>query len=176
MEVNISEDLLHAGDGCRHACSSPQLGAHPTFVDMTEPLVLHTSRGTRWVVHPPYDPYGDGRVWRMVAEIHDGQLSAVTDACLDGQATTLTSFVAALATDWRGWQGVRRWQSLEGELELDARHDGRAQVSLGVTLRAPGPDLGDTRWGARAVLVLEAGEELSRLVADLADILGTSDG
>ncbi len=139
---------------------------------MTEPLDVRTSRGTRWVVHPPYDPYGDGHVWRMVTEIHDGQLTAVTDACLDGQVTTLAGFVAELAADWRGWPGVRRWQSLEGELELDARHDGRAQVGLGVTLRPSGSDVADMHWSARAVLVLEAGEELSRLATDLAELLG----
>ncbi|MCA2184201.1 DUF6228 family protein [Nonomuraea cavernae] len=41
-----------------------------------------------------------------------------------------------LVVEWRGWNGVRCWTSLEREFALDAPHDGRGHVSLGVTLRA----------------------------------------
>jgi hypothetical protein len=61
------------------------------------------------------------------------------------------AFVQALAAGWEGWQEVRTWSSLERELVIDARHDGRGYVSLGVTLRQPGLDLDDTAWSARAV-------------------------
>ncbi len=143
---------------------------------MTEPFEV-ASRGVRWVIHPPHDPYGDGHLPRVATGLHDGSMSATTEAHVDGQlgcfTTSLVDFVTGLAADWCGWQGVRRWQSLEGELELDARHDGRSQVGLGVTLRAPGPDVDDTHWSARAVLVQEAGEQLSRLAADLTQFLRT---
>jgi hypothetical protein len=50
---------------------------------------------------------------------------------------------------------------------------GRGYVSLGVTLRAPGLDLGNSAWSARAVFVLEAGKEMTRLAADLSHFLAT---
>lgn len=54
---------------------------------------------------------------------------------------------------------------------IDARRGGRGHVSLGVTLRAPGLDLTDTAWSARAVFVLEAGEEMTRIATDLTHLL-----
>ncbi|MEU4419544.1 DUF6228 family protein [Actinoplanes sp. NPDC024001] len=144
---------------------------------MEESFVLGSAGGARWVVHPPQDPFGDGYVHTAETELYQGGLAAKTVAKLDGlyaaPATTLAGFVESLAGDWRGWEGVRTWQSMECELALDARHDGRGYVFLGVTLRAPGPDWDDTAWSARAVFVLEAGEEMTRFAADLAHLLGT---
>ncbi|MFC4013934.1 DUF6228 family protein [Nonomuraea purpurea] len=144
---------------------------------MSEPFVLHTSGGLRWVVHPPQDPYGDGYVYTVATELHDDGMTASTVAKIDGLYAnldcTLAGFMEGLVVEWRGWNGVRTWTSLERELALDARHDGRGHVSLGVTLRAPGLDLDDTAWSARSVFVLEAGEELTRLAADLSYFLRT---
>ncbi|WP_220090150.1 DUF6228 family protein [Micromonospora saelicesensis] len=42
-----------------------------------------------------------------------------------------------------------------------------------LTLRAAGPDWDDTAWSARAVFVLEAGEELTRFAGDLTHFLRT---
>lgn len=138
---------------------------------MSEAFVLQPFSGQRWIVHPPQDPYGDGYVYTIATELHDDGLTASTVAKIDGQFfdldTTLPGFVQGLAADWQGWNGVRTWTSWERELAIDARHDGRGYVSLGVTLRAPGLDLDDTAWSARAVFVLEAGEEMTRCAADL---------
>ncbi|BCY05399.1 hypothetical protein L3i22_004870 [Actinoplanes sp. L3-i22] len=131
--------------------------------------------GARWVVHPPQDPYGDGYVYTAETELHEAGLTATTIAKIDGAyagiSTTLSGFVAGLAAAWQGWDGTRTWESMERELTLDARHDGRGHVSLGVTLRAPGPDWDDTAWSARAVFVLEAGEQMTGLAADLTHLL-----
>jgi hypothetical protein len=89
-------------------------------------------------------------------------MTASTAAGLDGvfvdpQVTKLPALIEALAADWRGGDGVRTWRSLDRELAIDARHDGRGYVALGVTLRPPGLDLDHTAWSARAVIVLQAG-------------------
>jgi hypothetical protein len=34
----------------------------------------------------------------------------------------LADFFQKQADDWRGWAGTRRWESLEGDLEVEARH------------------------------------------------------
>jgi Family of unknown function (DUF6228) len=138
---------------------------------MTEPFVLGHAAAERWVVHPPKDSYGDGHLFTFATELHEAGMTAATIAYVDGTAAdlgmTLSGFTERLAADWRGWAGVRTWESLEGELVLDARHDGRGHVSLGVTLRGPDLDRDGTAWSARAVFVLEAGEEMTRLAADL---------
>jgi len=143
---------------------------------MSAPFVLQTAAGPRWTVHPPHDPYGDGRVLKFATELHDDGMTASTVACIDGVAvyphsTSLPAFVESLAADWRGWNGIRTWESMGGELAIGAQHDGGGHVSLGVTFRAPGHHPDDTAWSARAVFVLEAGEELTRLAADLTHLL-----
>lgn len=124
---------------------------------MSEPFVLQIRGGARWVIHSPQDPYGDGYVYTVATELHEEGMTASTIAGIDGvfvdpQVTKLSAFVDALAADWQGWKGVRTWKSMDGELAIDARHDGRGYVSLGVTLREPGLDLDDTAWSARAGL------------------------
>ncbi|MEV4277183.1 DUF6228 family protein [Actinoplanes xinjiangensis] len=144
---------------------------------MKESFVLGVADGACWIVHPPQDPYGDGYIFTVETEVYQAGLTARTIAKVDGLfadvVTTLPGFVEGLAAGWRGWEGVLSWRSMEYELALDARHDGRGHVSLGVTLREPGPDWDDTAWSARAVFVLEAGEEMTRLAADLAYLLRT---
>lgn len=143
---------------------------------MRQPYVLGRPGGARWVVHPPEDPYGDGYVCTVATELHEDGMTAVTVAKVDGRHTgpeviALPVFLDALAAGWEGWQGIRTWTSLEGKLALDARHDGRGHVSIGVTLRQPGLDLTGTAWSARAVFVLEAGEEMTRFASDLGALL-----
>ncbi|WP_125811577.1 DUF6228 family protein [Actinoplanes sp. ATCC 53533] len=142
---------------------------------MNEPFVLGDAKAVRWVVHPPQDPYGDGYVYAIATELHEDGMTAATIAKVDGiyvdLATTLSGFMESLAADWQGWDGIRTWQSLGRELTIDARHDGRGQVSLGVTLRAPGLDRDDTAWSATTTFVVEAGEEMTRLAADLTHFL-----
>ncbi|GAB3155120.1 hypothetical protein GCM10027290_50840 [Micromonospora sonneratiae] len=148
---------------------------------MSEPFVLAPPSGPRWVIHPLEDLYGDGYVYAAATELHDDDMKASTVAKFEGlfvgqHHVNMAKFVEALAAGWSGWDGVRRWWSLEEELELDARHDGRGYVSLGVTLRASGLDLDDTRWSARTVFKLEAGEEMTRLAADLTYFLRPQPG
>jgi hypothetical protein len=130
----------------------------------------------RWVVGPPRDPYGDGYVLRVVNELHDDGLSAVAESQIDGavedrSVIRLPAFVQTLADGWRGWAGVRSWRSLDRGLTVYARHDGRSYVVLEVILRRFGPTVDDTRWTAKAVFQLEAGEELAGIAANLAEAL-----
>ena len=146
---------------------------HPAAVFVLQPG--SDRRSPRWVLGPPVDRHGDGLFPTAASELHDDGLSAVLEVHVDGNAdddrlVRLSEFVEALARDWQGWEGVRCWRSLHDELFLDARHDGRGRVSLGVTLGCNRPSDVD-RWSARAVFRIEAGEELSGVAAQLADAL-----
>lgn len=67
----------------------------------------------------------------------------------------LAEYFEALAEDWRGWAGERRWESLEGDVELVAAHDGRGTITLHVSLRTEA--FAQHRWNASAGLLLDAG-------------------
>ncbi|MEV1315516.1 DUF6228 family protein [Micromonospora arborensis] len=144
---------------------------------MEEPFVLRPlETSCSWVLHPPTDPYGDGYIWAVRSEISDEGMTAETSATMAGrwapENESLGWFFQSLADDWRGWEGGREWRSLEGEMEIDAHHDGRGHVAVGVMLRRARQAYADDAWSARMVFMVEAGEEMTRLAADLRDFLG----
>jgi hypothetical protein len=63
-------------------------------------------------------------------------------------------FFAGLATSWTGWDGMRRWESLEGELALTAVSDRAGHVYVSVHLHDGAPP----RWTVELRLTLEAGQ------------------
>lgn len=83
----------------------------------------------------------------------------------------LADFFAGLANDWRGWSGVREWASIESDLRIEARHQ-HGHVQLRIILRHDLAEWGDNGWTAAADLVLEPGEQLSRVAAELQELVG----
>lgn len=78
----------------------------------------------------------------------------------------LADYFADLSSDWRGWQGVRTWSSLEGELNLAASHNGHVQVEVRLQ------DSSYANWTVRTTVTLDAGEQLSAAARDLKALLG----
>jgi hypothetical protein len=83
----------------------------------------------------------------------------------------LVDFFAQLEQDWRGWGDTRSWRSLEGDLDIEARHE-FGHVQLRLTLRAYGPGWGNDGWTASASLTIDPGEQLSQIAADLSRLAG----
>jgi hypothetical protein len=137
---------------------------------MSEPLIIQTPPSPSvWMLHPPTDPWGDGYVAVMRVELHDSGLDACTEVDLswppDGTDQDLIIFLQSLVDDWRGWTGERKWRSMDAKMWIDAHHDGTGHVTLGATLHedSSSPDA----WSVRVTVTLEAGEQMSQLVADL---------
>ncbi|MBL6279770.1 hypothetical protein JMF97_26805 [Micromonospora fiedleri] len=137
---------------------------------MNAPLIIgYPPAGSTWVLHPPEDPWGEGYVVVMQVELHDQGLTARRGVDLawptHAQEPDLVIFFEQLADDWRGWEGERSWRSLDATMRITARHDGKGHVSLGGTLRQDSysPD----GWLARVFITVEAGEQMTSLVADL---------
>lgn len=142
-------------------------------VGMAEPFRMRAGDGREWIVYPSADPHGDGYVRTADAEIRADGMAArttVTFSIESGRAD-LARFLTGLASDWRGWEGTRHWQAMGHEMEIDARHDGRATVTLAVTVRRPARAWADDAWSARVVFAVEAGEELATLTGDIASRL-----
>jgi hypothetical protein len=112
----------------------------------------------------------------MRIELHDLGLRAETTETIDGypSAGDLASFMRQLVDDWQGWHGIRVWHVLEREMTVEAVHDCRAHVGLAVTLRPHRGAYDEHAWSARAVFVVEAGEELSTLADDVQSLLTRS--
>jgi hypothetical protein len=78
----------------------------------------------------------------------------------------LDDFFEQQAQDWRGWTGVREWNSLEGDLKIESRHE-FGRVQLRVTVRKPLHDWGNSGWQATGDVTIEPGEQLSRVAANV---------
>ena len=78
----------------------------------------------------------------------------------------LVAFVNGLASDCRGWQGERAYESLEHDLRVTAIHDGH--IRLVVQLRETSVPDG---WSATGVVPLDPGEEMTRAAQDVAALL-----
>lgn len=107
----------------------------------------------------------------VIAELRSDRLSA-TRRVYHGYAQGfrgLADFFAELTTDWRGWEGVRTWESIEGDLRIEAQHK-FGHIQLRVTIRANSAAWGNDGWSATADLTLDAGEQLSHASAEVADL------
>ena len=73
----------------------------------------------------------------------------------------LIEYFESMQKDWRGWNGVREWSSLEREFSLSATSDGLGHVAVQVSFR---PIYG--WWSADATLVLDV-SKIDRLPQQL---------
>jgi hypothetical protein len=78
----------------------------------------------------------------------------------------LILFFEEMERDWRGWAGVRLWESLEEDLRIEGRHE-HGHVQLRVTLRHWVADWGRSGWSATADMTVDPGEQLSRIARDV---------
>jgi hypothetical protein len=97
----------------------------------------------------------------MTAAVHGVELA------LAGEG--LSTFLAELAENFVGWEGVRTWHSLHHDVEINARHSSVGHVHLSWALRSR--DILDDPWSASLTVDLEAGEEMRRLAADAHRVL-----
>jgi hypothetical protein len=76
-------------------------------------------------------------------------------------------FLTELANDWRGWEGVRRWESLERDVSVEATHEGR-RVELVFVLRR---DYTSDAWEVRLPILVAGGESLSAIARRVTRLL-----
>jgi hypothetical protein len=79
----------------------------------------------------------------------------------------LADFFAAMAADWRGWPDVRRWESLEGELAIDASHRS-GRVVLKIHLRSDRAGWVNDGWRVTGDVTIDPGEQLFAAARDVA--------
>ena len=113
----------------------------------------------------------DGEIWYVLARLRVAGLDASlrVSAHYATGFDELTGFFGGLASDWRGWQGERAYESLERDLRLTATHDGH--VRLAVQLHQSNVSDG---WSAAAVIRLDPGEEMTRAAEDVTALLSPS--
>jgi hypothetical protein len=89
-----------------------------------------------------------------------------------GRGDGLHGFLAELEGDWRGWRGIRHWETIWQELSIDATHRGHT-VELMFVLRVPyrGSEPGAPDLEVRLPIDVPPGEPLSRLASATARLV-----
>jgi Family of unknown function (DUF6228) len=95
-------------------------------------------------------------------------LSADAEVDLDGAGyiyyfPPLAEYFSSIATDWRGWPGVKTWG--RNPLSFEATHDGLGHIALTIVLSQPPCVL--SGWRAQVTLNMDAGrlDAISRAAA-----------
>lgn len=115
------------------------------------------------VVQNHEDPYAGGSV---VVELQGAGLAA-TRTVFVFASSGLSSFLAELAESWRGWSGVKVWESPDHDLTIEATFISGGHDRLRFTARnGPMPT-----WEAWIEVEVEAGEEITRISRDVAELL-----
>lgn len=97
----------------------------------------------------------------------DGLTATARVITPSGDGYGLPGFIRKLADDFREWEGVRSWRSLEDQLRVEATWRDGGHVSLRFHMT---PSVYDN-WTVSMNFTLEAGEELCRLGEDLASFM-----
>jgi len=113
--------------------------------------VLLDGQGGRYLALRRTSRRDSESVWSYVAKVSFPEGQAETEVHDHGDG--LAPFVRGLACAWSGFEGVRDYESLEGQLLLSCRHDGLGSVVCRVTLRQPWPP----EWAVEVVLEFGGG-------------------
>ena len=108
---------------------------------------------------------GTGEPWSLLAVLensHGRASSPVWDV-----GNELIGLFNGIARDWRGWDGTRSYSSLEGELDIAARHDGIGQIRLVVSLGSLSPP----SWRLETEMTLGAGAHAETVAASVAGLI-----
>jgi Family of unknown function (DUF6228) len=81
----------------------------------------------------------------------------------------LDDFFHQLAVDYTGWDGSREWRS--NHLVIDAQFQSGGHVAVTWTLRDG--LFAEDRWQVSATTVIEAGEQMALLAADIREFLAS---
>lgn len=107
----------------------------------------------------------------VIAHLRSGTLSASKQVVLSYAPgfADIVAFFESLSEDWRGWEGERMWDALEGDLSVTATYEYH-HVQLRITMRDHGPGWGNLGWEASVSLTLDPGEQLARIAPDLTSL------
>lgn len=87
--------------------------------------------------------------------LRSAPFTACLRVCMYTDPAGVASLLRSAAVEWRGWKKPKAWESIEGQLRITLRHDGRGHVGMEVVLA---DDRGQPEaWKLQATLALEAG-------------------
>ena len=96
----------------------------------------------------------DGEDFFVAVSAADHSARRQVWAYTDGRG--IARIFSEAATEWRGWEGKKTWQSLEGEFRLDLSSDKLGHVTLSARLSSNGGTADG--WLLQADISIDAGQ------------------
>lgn len=82
--------------------------------------------------------------------------SAVREVYAYTDPDGITSLFQEAAGDWRGWSGIKSWESLEGEFKIELKTDKTGHITIDVEINH---DCGNPEpWRLKSCIMIEAGQ------------------
>lgn len=131
-----------------------------------EPVVIADGRTRLVFSHPDPAMAVPAQYLSVTLEGPDIRASRQVYEGYDEGFTSLARYFGDLAANWRGWNGSRHYESIEGDLRVQATHDGH--INLRVLLWESTVPAG---WRVEAEVRLDAGEALSAAARDIAELV-----
>jgi hypothetical protein len=113
----------------------------------------------------------DGELWWVTATLElDGlkaekTVSAHYATCMD----ELITYFDDLATNWSGWEGIKRYESVEHDLVLQSRHDGYGHVTIEIMLSKMDGSPGE--WECTGRIMTDPGAQMEEAAAAARQLL-----
>lgn len=104
----------------------------------------------------------DGSIDSVLVTVDQKGLHATQRVLTINDFRDLVLFFNDLSAQWRGWTGSKNYASLEGDLQISARHDGRVSLDFEISQKSV-----PRGWSLAGVLLLDPGEELSNVAQEI---------
>ena len=139
---------------------------------MVDSVTIKSSRNDYELTLSLPQPLGSRQpVEYLQVNLNGNQIAASSSKVYIYEASQLASFFSDLAVYWKGWEGEKQWQSVEGDFLLGCRSNSRGHVAVRVTLKS-GPYEDD--WSVTAIIHIDAGQ-LGEIASKVRDLLHVKD-
>lgn len=123
---------------------------------MVDEVVIKSSRSAGELkLSEPKPPDSRHPVEYIRVSLTDKDIAAASARVYLNEPHSLAALFEDLAANWKGWESVKQWHSVEGDFALLCRSDRLGHVAMEVTLKS-GVYADD--WSVKAVIHVEAGQ------------------
>jgi len=123
---------------------------------MVDEVTIKSSRSAGELkLSDPKPPSSHYPVEYLRVSLKDKDIAASSAKIYIYEPHSLASFFEDLAANWKGWEGVKEWSSVEGDFSLSSTSDALGHIVMKVTLKS---GLYEDDWCVKAVINIDAGQ------------------
>ena len=120
-----------------------------------EVTIKSPRRGGELKLSEPKPPGSRHPVEYLRVSLKDKDIAASSARVYIYEPHSLASFFEELAVNWKGWEGVKQWHSVEEDFALSCTSDSLGHVAMEVTVKS---GVYEDDWCVKAVIQVEAGQ------------------